>query len=244
MARPKKLSDADMIRLVDSLYEQCGDHKQLKFSELEKHASTLGVDIKAYNLRRSRVVLRRIAEIKALEPDFNSVVALAYKDLDIDGFLYANKTPAKLKRSLVELDERWRKLYEYTVCLSKRASTLEDELGESQAFADNLKAQIEELSAQMATENKLATERKVENAYLRKAIRKYLYPVLADRILNPEHTNRDFGVPKAAVIALTDGDVPASFSESVSADRKLHLREEHLIERLRLQVLEGGDDSS
>ncbi|MCL2343038.1 MAG: hypothetical protein FWC62_03950, partial [Firmicutes bacterium] len=81
MGRPKKLTDADAVRLVDSLYEQYGDHNRLKFSELERYAASLDMEVKAYDLRRNAAVLRRIAEIEALDLNTENIAALAYKGL-------------------------------------------------------------------------------------------------------------------------------------------------------------------
>ena len=240
MARPKKLSDAEAVRLVDSLYEQCGDYRRLKFSELEKYATFLGMDVKAYDLRRNNAVLKRIAEIEALELNTDNLATLAYKGLDIDGFICTNRTPDKLKRSLAELDERWRKLYDYASRLSTQVSVLSDDLCKSKTLANELKSWNTGLSEQIEPVQRQAIAFKSENAYLRKMIREYLYPSLADSILNSEFAS--FGANQAAIDDMTDGDTPASFSESIAADRALRPREEILLESLRLQAQEEWDE--
>jgi hypothetical protein len=199
------------------------------------------MDVKAYDLRRNATVLRRIAEIEALELNTDNPIALAYKGLDIDGFIGTNRTPDKMKRSLAELDERWRKLYDYASNLSKRVSTLSDNLQKSETLAGDYKNRNAELSTQMDVEHKLIAGLKAENTYLRKMIREYLYPALADSILKSEFAA--FGANQAAIDAMTDGDVPASFSKSVAADRALRSSEDNLIEMLRLQAMEGDCDA-
>ena len=243
MARPKKLTDADAVRLVDSLYEQSGDYRRLKFSELEKHAALLGLAVRAYDLRRNEVVLNRIAEIEALELNSGNLESLSYKGLDIDGFICANRTQDKLKRSLAELDGRWRKLYDHAVGLSKKASILSDDLRKSEGQVNSLKAKNAELSEQASAGQKSAAALKNENAYLRKMIREYLYPSLADSILQSGYAGGHTVATQAAIDAMADGDTPSSFSESVAADRELRPREDVLLEKLRLQVLEGGNDA-
>jgi hypothetical protein len=234
MARPKKLSDADALRLVDSLYEQCGDYRRLKFSELEKQAAFLGMNVKAYDLRRNNTVLRRIAEIVTLELNTDSIAAFAYKGLDVDGFISTNRTPAKLKSSLSELDGRWRKLYEYASSLSIQVSALSDNLCKSETLTNDLKSQNTGLSEQVDAANRQTIAFKAENSYLRKMIREYLYPPLADSVLNSEFAA--FGANQAAIDIMTDGDTPASFSESVSADSALRSREEDLLDKLWMQA--------
>jgi len=245
MARPKKLSDADAVRLVDSLYEQCGDHTRLKFSELEKHAALLDMDVRAYDLRRNAAVLRRIAEIEALSLNADRLAALAYKGLDIGGFILSNRTPDKLRHGLAELDGRWRKLYDYAVSLSRRVSTLSDELRKSEDRANGLEAHNVELSEKEDVGRSLAADLKAENAYLRKTFRKYLYPALADSVLASlgEFSGSASGATQAAIDTMTDGNVPAPLSASAAAERELRPREDILLEGLRLQVLEGGYDA-
>ena len=242
MARPRKFSDADAVRLVDSLYEQCGDHSRLKFSELEKHAAYMDMDVKAYDLRRNEAVLRRIAEIEALELNANSLEALAYKGLDIEGFIRSNKAPDKLKRSLSELDGRWRKLFDHAVSLSKRESSLSAALQKSESLANGLKALNAELAEKAASGHSQAEALKVENAYLRKMIREYLYPALADSILQSEHASRTSGANQTAIEAMTDGDVPSSLNTSVAHEQSLRSLENHLFGKLRLLAQEDVDD--
>jgi hypothetical protein len=230
MARPKKIPDSVAVRLVDELYEQCGDPKQLKFSALETYAASVGVDAKAYDLRRNRAVILRIAEIEAMSENFDVLGALAYKDLDIDGFLETNKSPAKLKKALAELDGRWRKLYGYAVAITAEKKDLAAKLAVAGVQIVELSENCAELSDLRKTANALRTE----NAYLRKMIREYLYPALAVEILQTPGAERLTTITEHAVLAMTDGDVPEAFNVSIAADQDLRSREDILLERLRL----------
>jgi hypothetical protein len=246
MARPKKLSDTDAIILVESLYEKCGDPAMLKFSELEKHAAVLGINAKAYDLRRCPAVLKRIAEIEAVALNSDDAAALAYKGLDIDGFVRLNRTPDRLKRSLSELDERWRKLYDYAVGLSERSRAQSDDLRSAETLIGSLKAENIALSGEAAASRKSAAALKAENAHLRGTLKTYLYPALADEILRNlgEHTaDYDSSVTQTAIDAMVDGDTPGSVSESAVADVMPVSREDVLLERLRLEAQEGGRDA-
>ena len=238
MARPKKLGDADAVRLVDSLYEQCGDHSRLKFSELEKHAAILGMEVKAYDLRRNEAVLTRIAEIEAFEMNTYSLDVLAYKGLDIDGFISSNRTQDKLKRSLSELDGRWRKLFDHAVRLSKQIDGLSGKLEKAETLSSELKEQNKELSGQAASGHSAVAALKAENAYLRKKIKEYLYPSLADNILKTEHADGDQVATRAAIINMVDRHVPLPFSMSVAPDVKMRSLEDALIDRLKLEAME------
>jgi hypothetical protein len=162
--------------------------------------------------------------------------------LDIDGFICNNRTASKLKRSLSELDGRWRKLFDHAVGLSKQVSGLTDNLCKSEALANNLKFVNDELSEKVHAEHSLAAALKSENAYLRKMIREYLYPSLANAILQSECEDRTSGANKAAIDAMTDGDIPSSFRKSVAYDHNLRSREDNLLGKLRLLAQEDDCD--
>ncbi|GHV10517.1 hypothetical protein FACS1894219_00080 [Clostridia bacterium] len=247
MSRPKKLTDADALRLVDSFYEQCGDPGRLRFSELEKHAENLNIDIKAYDLRRNPIILNRIAEIKALALSAESLETLAYKGLDVDAFILSNRRPDKLKRSLSEMDERWRNLYIYAVNASEHNRKLTDRLSDSDHLSESLKSVNTGLSGQLEVNINLVAALKSENRHLRGMLKEYLYPSLADEVLRNlgEYTNFESSpLPAATVKSMTDIGTPSSFSESAYADRALRSREDILLERLREQAREDSDNET
>jgi len=225
---------------VDSLYEQCGDHGCLKFSELAKHAMLLGIDVKAYDLRRNGTVLKRLAEIEAFELNSCSLEALAYKGLDIDGFISSNRTPDKLKRSLSELDGRWRKLFDHAVRLSDQVSSLSDKLKKSEASVSELSEKNVGLAEDAASGRSMAATLKAENTYLRKTVKEYLYPALADHILKSNHAGSVSVATPAALLAMVDREVPLPVSMSIEPDCELRSREDALIDRLRLEAMEDS----
>jgi hypothetical protein len=233
MARPKKITDAAAVRLVDELYGQCGDYKQLKFSTLAAYAASVGVEAEAYDLRRNEAVIRRIAEIEALSENSDALVSLAYKELDVDGFIKTNKSPVRLKKALEELDGRWRKLYDYAVAIASDKKNLAAKLSAANNRIVELSADCAELSEQRKTSNALRSE----NAYLRKMVREYIYPALADEILQTPGAERS-AITERAIDVMTDGDVPDGFNVSIAADQDLRSREDTLLERLRIQAQE------
>ena len=68
MARPRKLNDAEMLKIVDSFYEGNGDPSMLKCSFLEEYAVSIGIDVKAYDFRRNTAVRARMGELRDLSP--------------------------------------------------------------------------------------------------------------------------------------------------------------------------------
>ena len=60
MGRPRKTEDTVLVKLVEELYESCGDPKKLKAAKLETFAREKGYEVKEYDFRRSMAVKNRI----------------------------------------------------------------------------------------------------------------------------------------------------------------------------------------
>jgi len=237
MARPKKLSDTDAVRLVDAFYEAYGNPERLRFSLIEAYAIAHGISVNAYDLRRSPAVRERITQLKALAENSENPGAVVYKGLDIDGFIRSNKTIEALKRSLAEIDGRWQKLYDYAADISKQNIKLTENLEKTRIDVKNLKNKNTALLEHINTLSKSEDEIRTENRYLRKMLQTYLYPELADSILK-ELGEPNIGEPTAplsTIFAMTDGDTPGSLTESISADMELRSREEILFDKLLTQ---------
>lgn len=244
MARPRKLSDADMIKIVDSFYESNGDPSMLKCSFLEEYAISVGVGVKAYDFRRSKAVRVRMDELKNLSSLSSDTGTISYRNLDVDAFLNRNHTTTMLRNSLLELDEAWRRIYEKAVALSQKNESLLAEI-----FSKNneiKKLVLEKEAAEMEIKELGASSNKLllENRYLKKMIKQYLYPAIANEILLKENVLEkvDTEVTPLAMEKMTEAAVPSPFSSSAAADREIISREELLLERMKKQISEEDGD--
>jgi len=77
----------------------------------------------------------------------------------------------------------------------------------------------------------------VENRYLRKMLKTYLYPAIANEILQEERllSGVDTQVTKAAMEDFAEEGLPPSFPQAVREDRKIN-REEGLLAQMWAQV--------
>jgi hypothetical protein len=245
MARPKKLATSELVRIVDSYFESTGDPSRLKCSFIEDYAVSLGFDVKAYDFRRDAAVRKRMEELRL---SAGSVVnsAIAYKSLDVDALLNRNHTREMLKNSILELDETWRRIYERATVLTKENAMLMSLLASKKrdivAFAAEKDAYETREKAAKRNLNALV----LENRYLRKSLKEYLYPAVANEILKREHVleriNTD--VPPMTMAALADKDAPMAFSASVAADKNSISREMAILKRMEEQIREKGDAQS
>ena len=244
MARPKKLSDADMIKIVDAFYENNGDPSMLKCSFLEEYAISIGFDVKAYDFRRNKAVRQRMDELKDLSLLSLSAGAITYKSLDVDALLDRNRTRPMLRNALLELDETWRRIYDRAAEMSKKHKSLEKNIESVSAERDKLACEVFELSAQITALNKSNKELTLENRYLKQMLKQYLYPAIANEILLNENVleQADTEVTQAAMEDMSDPFLPSPFLSSVASDRKIISREELLMERMKKQISEVSDD--
>jgi len=246
MARPRKISTELMIEIVDSYYLNYsdGNDKLMKCSLIAKYATELGYAAEGYDFARNMEVREHIETLKVFAETSKEVYGKkyqptpVYKSLDVNDFLYNNSGRVRLASALKDLDAYWKRAFDYSMqaekqnrALMKEKASYEALLKEKTAELDGLVTEISELTGK---NNKLV----VENRYLRKMLRTYLYPSVADEILRNENDppQTDIEVTDAAVCDFIEADIPRSFEASVAKDERIQSETEHLIERLWREV--------
>jgi len=246
IARPRKTSADVMIQIVDSFFESHGDPSKMKCSCLEEHACSLGFDIKAYDFRRSEAVRQRIEELRRSVWVSGGNEAVAYKSMDVDALINRNYTREMLKNSLLELDETWRGMYEKAAALSSKNASLLSTLAAKDKKIEAIGAERDSLAARLYPLEHSERVLSVENRYLRKALREYLYPAIANEILKEENIleQADTDVAPTAIAALVDSDIPASFSSAVAPDKQMVSRSERLLSLMADQIRGADNDET
>lgn len=240
MARPRKMTTDQMISVVDSYYltrAECNE-KRMKCSLIAAYAVELGYQAEGYDFARNMEVREHIERMKCFaevqaENQMYDKIATAYKSLDVAGFIRSNKEYTQLAKSLTELDAYWKRVYEHSEMTAAQNKKLMEEksgyeaaLKESVAAGEQLKTDKADFSSR---NNKLSAE----NRYLRKMLRMYLYPAVADEILKRENDSpgTDTEVTDAAVCDFIES-VPKSFDESVSKDNRIQSKTDIFMKKL------------
>lgn len=239
MARPRKNDSNDLIRLIDEYFssEAAGDPSRLKSSLLEKYASDHGVAAKAYDFRRDPEVQAHISYLKKLvsnEGEASIIRGDSYKTLDIRSLIQKYRDTDDLISVLYEMDTYWKNVYD-------AAQSANNELENCRKHLSSLKQELDVLKKSNAESSAVMRSRKVENyrltienRYLRSMLRTYLYPALANKILQEEHVAQ-CGTESLTPIAetdLVDGTFPSSFSEAISHDHSAQYQEADLIRQM------------
>ena len=241
MARPRKITTEQMIEIVDTYYHmRCdGNEKLLKCSLIAKFAQELDFDVKEYDFARNLEVREHIERWKVFAETTKEVYGrkykpTSYKNLDIDAFLRINGNSTKLADALRELDGSWLRIYESYEEVTRQNWVLMHEKAKREKLLREKDENIDRLNAAISefiTENNKLS---IENRYLRKVLRKYLYPALADEILKNENDSPPTNT-LATDIAITDfieDGVSASFEQSVTNDNRIQTESEIFIAKL------------
>lgn len=241
MARPRKMTTEQMISVVDSYYlvHAQGNEKRLKCSLIAAYAVELGYQVQGYDFTRNMEVREHIermkcyAEVQA-EMQTDEKIGAVYKSLDVAGFISSNRELTKLARSLTELDAYWKRVYEQAEVTAEQNRRLMCEKAGYEAVRKDLIKQAEELKTGNAGLVGRNGKLEAENRYLRKMLRKYLYPAVANEILLKENALKDVDttVTEAAIMDMTEFNSPKSFNDSVSIDLDIQHEEEQLIKKM------------
>jgi hypothetical protein len=242
MARPRKVPNEVLIEIVDSYYlTRCdGNEKLMKCSLIAAYATELGYSVEGYDFARNLEVREHIERMKCFAETCNEVYGTkyqplpSYKTLDVEDFLYFNRGEARLANALRELDAYWKRMFEFSLQAEKQNRSLMKEKAMCEMEFKNLNGElnksVSENAEMSAKNNKLIAE----NRYLRKMLRTYLYPAVADEILKSENEppQTDTEITDAAECDFIENGLPLSFEASVSKDDSMQAETERLIERL------------
>lgn len=246
MARPRKLATEVMIEIVDSYYlmRSDGNEKLMKCSLIAEYAAELGFSAEGYDFARNMEVREHIECIKVFAETSKDVYGKkftptpVYKSIDVNDFLYSNRGDARLANAIRDLDAYWKRVFEYSAQAEKQNRTLMKEKASNESALLEMKVELDR--SNMANSELSARNNKliVENRYLRKMIRTYLYPAVADEILKNENDapQTDTEITNAAVSDYIETSVPYSFEASVSKDDRIQSEAERLIEELWREI--------
>ena len=243
MARPKKINTDDMIQIVNAYFktEAAGNPDRLKCSLLEEFAERNGYSVKAYDFRRDINVRKHLEVLKQMVLDDNGmriILGESYKNLDVNRILKVRRDPDELRKVMGEMDDYWKQVYENSIETTKKAAEFRKE-------KEYLKVELKSVTQRLCDYQKDSSEAVannkallLENRYLRKMLKTYLYPALANEILQQDNLikNADSKVTEHAKDKLIDGKFPVALREATEVDRKIQNHEEVLLEKMWKEI--------
>jgi hypothetical protein len=153
----------------------------------------------------------------------------------VAGLIRNNPSMAQLAKALTELNDYWKRIYDHAEQISKENSALKK--GKTEYQEEQKKAVLSQ--EKLMDENTELSQRNnqliVENRYLRKMLRTYLYPDIANEILVQEKVLKASGKKNATDTALrdmTELGAPQSLREAVTKDISMQSEEEQLLSKM------------
>lgn len=242
MARPRKITTELMIEIVDSYYlnRSDGNEKLMKCSMIAAYANEIGYHSEGYDFARNMEVREHIECLKVCAETCKEVYGVkyqpspSYRTLDVGAFMYNNRGDTRLMGAIQELDAYWKRIFEYSQQAEKQNRTLMKEKAAHEAALKEAGVELERLSVANSELSSNNGKLSFENRYLRKMLRTYLYPAVADEILRNENDliQTDTKVTNAAMSDFIESGLPKSFEASVSNDAKIQTEADRLIGRL------------
>jgi hypothetical protein len=241
MGRPRKMTVEQMISVVDSYYltRAEGSEKLMKCSLIAAYAVELGYRAEGYDFARNLEVREYIEQMKCyaeVQAEFqcDERTLTSYKSLDVAGFIRSNKEHMKLTQALTELDAYWKRVYEQSEMAASRNRTLmREKAGQESAIKDAM-AQGEKLKSDNAELSVINNKLITENRYLRKMLRLYLYPAIANEMLLKENAlaEPEARATEKAVDDMAEFNAPLSLRESVANDMQIQAEENLILQRM------------
>lgn len=169
------------------LIEKCNsDTALLSIPKLGKYLRENGVDIADYTLRRNMILRAQIDEYKKnFHVDIEEIV-FGYKTLDVDLFLNNNTSKSALKESLVALDKTYNRSMIAAMKFAKENKKINAKNEELKEKCDGLENELKLIKTELESKKKELGEAKAENQKLKRLIKDYVYPEIANELLKQE----------------------------------------------------------
>lgn len=169
------------------LIEKCNsDTSLLSIPKLGQYLRENGVDIADYTLRRNTILRTKMEEYKKnFHVDIEEIV-FGYKTLDVDLFLNNNTSKSALKESLVALDKTYNRSMIAAMQFAKENKKFKTKNEELKEKCDGLENELKLIKTELERKKKELGEAKAENQKLKRLIKDYMYPEIANELLKQE----------------------------------------------------------
>lgn len=188
MARKVKINSNTLISLIDQYYaEKCDyDVGQLKIPKIGEYVRSKGYDVADYLIRRNEEVKSYIKKLKESIEEIYMHTVVVYRDIDMDAFLMKNNTKEKLKKVLKDRENYYREVTNSASYSFKENKSLKQQVKELKKQIIELEQELKTAvskSADISSDNR---KYKVDNRKLREIIDTYVYPEIANKLLEKQ----------------------------------------------------------
>lgn len=186
MGRKKLISDEELMLLFDNyLVEKCdGRIEMYKIPEFGTHLRSTGFpNVSDRILRRNEYLSKHVESLREASFNEDFRIVAVFNTIDIEKFIAKNNTVSKMKQALSSLNMYYKSVCESAMRLNT-AGTKAIEMDEKKSrLISQLEKQVDEYNKDhMVMKDKL-TDLEKENYTLKKIIDTYVYPEIANELL-------------------------------------------------------------
>ena len=188
MARKVKIDSNTLISLIDQFYaEKCdGDAGQLKTPQIGEYVRSKGYDVADYLIRRNEEAKAYIKKLQESTEEIYIHTVAVYRDIDMDAFLMKNSTKEKLKKALKERENYYREVTNSASYSFKENKRLEQQVKELKKHIIELEEDLKTTVGKVAAIGSENRNYKLENRKMREIIDAYVYPAIANKLLEQQ----------------------------------------------------------
>lgn len=183
MGRKRAITDDDIKSIIN---EWCtlNPNKKPTYSCIGEFAREKGYTVEDYIFRRNELAREMIDSISKMVDEETFCTVSVYHALDLDDFLTKNNTIDKLKAALTQRDQYYAKVARSAAkAFEENSKTMAEN---KRLLEKNAKLEKELQKKQEAADSAQLREKNKEIASLRRIIKNYVYPEIANALLASE----------------------------------------------------------
>ena len=179
-------------KLLNNLFQQyfisqCySDADKISIPQFGQYLRQNGVEVADYTLRRNAELRAKINSYKESSDKQAEAIVFGFKNLDVDAFLEANSSKKALKTALIALDDTYSKSMLAAMNFSKENKKLKHQNQELLEKSNTIENNLEYLLSDVKQKNQQISTLRKENQKLKRFIKEYVYPEIANELLKQE----------------------------------------------------------
>lgn len=183
MGRPFIITDDELITLIEN-YKKEYPKKKIKYADIEAFARANGYsNVKATNIKKRKVITDLIKKLNVDNHENHIIRIMTYSPLDINKLFAEHPSISRLRQILVDREQSLAQLV-------ASATYINEEYKKAHAYIADLKSEVKQLKSKIDSieirEESLAQKDK-EIEYLKDVINTYIYPEMANALLNKDY---------------------------------------------------------
>lgn len=196
MARPKYIEDDILLDLIKKYfdYECKGDIKKLKATDITRYINQNGYpDYPATTLRRTRIAMDYIEELKNTVKDEHYTTSVSYQTIDAAALVDSNRSRDRLIKAITDKDNYYKTIADAASQSFNRYNALSKKYDKEVELRKQLEDKNALLEKELNEKKSIIRELEKQLKAYKSVIDTYVYPEIANELLVREGAIRETG---------------------------------------------------